>query len=268
MLRKGFLGTALIVLGIGFWAFAASPAFAQFEVKEPKVEKGELEVEEHSSFQSGLPEDDEARHGHEVSIGYGFTNFWKAEFSAGFEKEDGGSFQATELEFENTFQLAHFADSGVTIAFLVTGVAGLHDEPDAIEFGPLMQFGDGDRHLILNGIFEKTFGDNREEGTGFEYAAQLRFLNWSRFGLGVEAFGEIGNIEDVQSFNDEQLRVGPVLYFDLLSSEEKSIKDDDDDDKKGGSKGPEKITSAIGVLFGATDATPDVTLKWDVEIEF
>jgi hypothetical protein len=36
----------------------------------------------------------------------------------------------------------------------------------------------------------------------------------------------------------------------------------------GGSHGPEKVTSAFGVLFGASDATPDVTLKWDLEVEF
>jgi hypothetical protein len=84
----------------------------------------------------------------------------------------------------------------------------------------------------------------------------------------VEAFGEIENIENVRSFNEEQLRLGPVVYFDLISNEEKSIKDDDDDDKMGGSHGPEKVTSALGVLFGASDATPDVTLKWDLEVEF
>jgi hypothetical protein len=269
MLRNGFFGIVLTLSGVAFGSFVASPAFAQFEIKSPKVEKGELEVEQHSSFQRGLPEDDEARHGHEVSVGYGFTNFWNAEISLSFEKGDGESFQTSELEFENTFQLAHFSERNITLGFLVTGVAGLHDEPDAIEFGPLVQFGGEERHLILNGIFEKTFGDNREEGMGFEYAAQLRFANWNKFGFGVEAFGEIENIEKVRSFNEEQLRVGPVVYYDLISGEDKSIKDDDDDDdKKGGSHGPEKVTTALGVLFGASDATPDVTLKWDVEVEF
>ncbi len=44
----------------------------------------------------------------------------------------------------------------------------------------------------------------------------------------------------------------------------------DDDDKPGmkdADKEPE-VELALGVLFGATDATPDVTVKWDLEVSF
>ena len=45
---------------------------------------------------------------------------------------------------------------------------------------------------------------------GFEYAAQLKYAVAEQVSLGVEAFGEIENIDDVPSFNETEFRIGPV----------------------------------------------------------
>jgi hypothetical protein len=97
------------------------------------------------------------------------------------------------------------------LAAVSLGVGGA-DEPDAFEFGPLLQFGEK-RSLILNAIFEKTFGDNREEGVGFEYAAQVKFPLAGNVSFGAEAFGEIEDITNAPSFDETELRVGPALFF-------------------------------------------------------
>jgi hypothetical protein len=47
------------------------------------------------------------------------------------------------------------------------------------------------------------------------------------------------------------LRVGPVLYLSWRS----------DQSHVG-------FTGDIGVLLGTTDATPDTTIKWDLELTF
>lgn len=283
---------ALLALAV----LQADPAAAQFEIKSPKVEKGELEVENHSSFQSGLPkeegeaedatvakagddeeeEEDEKqiRHGHEISVGYGFTDFWKAELGFTVQKPEGYNLEATALEFENTLELTTFASGHATLGFFAAISLGLEsDEPDALEFGPLVEFGNDERSLILNAIFEKTFGENREEGLGLEYATQVKFAAWGKISLGAEAFGEIENIDDVPSFDETELRVGPVIFFSSESGDEKAENgkgNDDDDEDKGLKRGEEEpeVSAAVGVLFGATDATPDWTLKWDVEIGF
>ena len=281
--RTTIIVTALLLLAIP----TAHSAKAQFVINSPKVEKGEVEIETHGSAQSGFPEadDDEEgekviRHGHELEIGYGITDFWKAELGLSFQKPVGEGLEASAIEFENIFKLGTVQRWNMTLG-LLAGVSlgiGSADEPDAFEFGPLVQFGDEKSGMVLlNGIFEKTFGDNREEGVGFEYAAQVRFPVTDRIGLGVEAFGEIEDIGNAPSFDETELRVGPMLYMSFGDDDDDDDKggkrngkrDDDDDDKslKTGAKEPE-IEVGMGVLFGATEATPDVTFKWDVEVQF
>lgn len=166
-----------------------------------------------------------------MGVGYGFTDFWKAELGLGFQKPVDDGLEATAIEFENTFQLGTIDRWNATFGLLATVAlgAGGADEPNAFEFGPLIQFGDEKTGtMILNGIFEKTFGDNREEGVGFEYAAQLRYAVAEKIGLGAEAFGEIEDIGNAPSFDDTELRVGPMLFLSF---------GEHDDDAKGKKKG-------------------------------
>ena len=261
-------------------------AKAQFTINSPKVEKGEVEAETHGAVQSGFPKSDEddaekgIRQGHDVEIGYGFTDFWKAELGLSFQKPVGNGFEASSIELENTFQLGTIERWNMTFGLLASvslGIGGA-DEPDAFEIGPLLQFGDEKSgSLILNGLFGKTFGDNREDGIGFEYAAQVRFPVTEKVGLGAEAFGAIEDIGHTPAFDETELRVGPMLYLSFGDNDDDDKggrrkgkgSDDDDDNKglKGGDKEPE-VALGMGVLFGATDATPDVTFKWDLEVSF
>ena len=51
-----------------------SPASAQFYVRSPDVEKGELKLEEHGAVYSGPGEDERRRQSHELEAKYGFTD--------------------------------------------------------------------------------------------------------------------------------------------------------------------------------------------------
>lgn len=274
LVASAFLLSAFVLPG---------PASAQFSIKSPEIEKG-IEVETHGSIQSGFPDAEEEdaegriRHGHEVSIGYGLTDFWKAELGLTFQKPVDDGLEASSIEFENTFQLGTLDRWNATFGLLASVSLGLGgaDEPNAFEFGPLVQFGDEKTGtVILNGIFEKTFGDNREDGVGFEYAAQLRLPVAEKIGLGAEAFGEIEDIGNAPSFDDTELRVGPMLFLSFGEDDDdakgkKGKRGGGDDDDKGLRSGAEepKIEIGMGVLFGATEVTPDVTFKWDLEVSF
>ena len=261
----------LIALAAAVLLIACSaPARAQFSVNSPSVEQGELEIETHGSFATGLPkaggEDaDAVRYGQELEIGYGVTSFWQAQLGMTLQKPDGLGFQANSIDFTNIFQLAKVERWNATFGVQADVSLGIaQGEPDEVQFGPLVQFGDEDSGLTLNGLFGKTFGPHREEGLGFEYAAQLKLPVRQGLGAGVEAFGDIGDIGHT-GFDDTQLRLGPALFFSFGEDKDKG-KGDDDKQMKGG-KEPD-IKSAVGVLFGATDATPDLTLKWDLEVSF
>ena len=56
-----------------FW-FAVSPAWAQFYVRSPEVEKGVAEVEEHGAVYAGPGEEERLRQSHEAEFKYGLTD--------------------------------------------------------------------------------------------------------------------------------------------------------------------------------------------------
>ena len=160
--RQFLLRFALVSASAAASLALAHPAFAQFVINEPTVEKGELEFETHGSFQSGFPDEDEknaketdeeeapgadeeeepfTRHGHEIEMGYGLTDFWKLELGLGLQQPVDGDLQATTFEIENTLQLATYELWGAVFSAFASVELGLADQiPDAVEFGPLVQF--------------------------------------------------------------------------------------------------------------------------------
>ena len=72
--------------------------------------------------------------------------------------------------------------------------------------------------------------------------------------IGVEGFSEIEDLSHPGSFDDQEHRLGPVAYFKLGEYDEKA-------------HGPEWKLAA-GTLFGFSEATSDVTFKFDIEAEF
>ena len=70
------------------------PANAQFYVRSPDVEKGELKLEEHGAIYSGPGEDERRRQSHEVEAKYGFTDRWEGIVEGVFRQEIGENFKA------------------------------------------------------------------------------------------------------------------------------------------------------------------------------
>jgi len=89
------------------------------------------------------------------------------------------------------------------------------------------------------------------------------------FGIGVEAYGEVEDLGDAPPLDQQEHRLGPVIYWSPgdnhsgVHTEHHGLKDE-------GAVGADTshMSAAFGVLFGLTDVTNDVTLKWDLEVEF
>ena len=186
-------------------ALVATPAHAQFVIKQPAVTQGELSIVGHGSYESALPDGgDPLGWGHEIELAYGFTDFWKSELALELKQPVHEELETTELKFENYLELADYAPWGVVFAAFAGVNMGVEEGvANAAKFGPLARFGD------------------------------------------------ISDLGDVPSFNDTELRVGPVLYLSWRSDQSHF-----------------GFTGDIGVLLGTTDATPDTTIKWDVELTF
>jgi len=258
-----------LVAGVVFAAGIGSAAEA-FEVKKPKVHEGEVEVEYHGASFADQPDDAEEklRHSHEIEVSAGLTRYWKLGVAGELEKAAGEDFDLAEMEIINTFLLRPDYGDGFTAALFAAAGTKNGDPSSAIELGPIFQFTSGPLSLLTNTFLPYEF--NTEEGDfwAFEYAVQAKYDVSENWGIGAEAYGEIEDLGDAPPLDEQEHRVGPVLYWspDRVgghSGSHHSLKGAHDMERHGPA-----VSSAVGVLFGLTDATNDVTLKWDVEVEF
>jgi hypothetical protein len=67
--------------------------------------------------------------------------------------------------------------------------------------------------------------------------------------LGVEGYSKIEDLAHAGTFDEQLHRLGPVAYYEFEGRKS-------------------KWELAAGALFGISDATSDVTFKFDIEAEF
>ena len=224
-----------------------------FSVDEPEVVKGEQEIEVNGAVQNGFPVNaDPVRYSMEIEYTYGVTKWLSLSPLVDFDKPDGDSFHATVAGLETVW---FPVEVGKLLTFAwFTEVEGAvhHDETNSTTFGPIVQFGHDKASLILNPYLEKSFGRNHEEGIDFTYQWQAKAGLNERLALGIEGFGVIPNIGNSPGIDFQEHRIGPVLYY------EKEL------------AGEKERTFAIdaGVLFGLTEATPNVTAKLNASLAF
>jgi hypothetical protein len=249
---------------------APAPAWAQFYVRQPDVEKGESEFEEHGAVYAGPGDDEELRQSHEVEFKRGLTDRGQLIVEGFLEQPIGESLEATEFEIGGQYEIVKREGDGFGLAFR-TLYAAVKDAPDEILFGPLARYVQGRNSTTLNTFFVGQVGDHPEiDGLEFQYNWQLKHELTHRVAFGVEAFGEIQDLAHPGSFNDQLHRAGPVIYLNFCEEEAGSAAkkhESGETEQVQKSEAPE-LKMAAGVLFGMTDATSDVTFKLDAELEF
>ena len=105
--RGARLSSSAIV--IGTLLFSPS-AHAQFVIKNPAVEEGELALVGHGSYESALPGGgDPVGWGHEVEAAYGFTDFWKSTLALELKQPVHEELEPTEFKFENYLEFIDYA---------------------------------------------------------------------------------------------------------------------------------------------------------------
>jgi hypothetical protein len=118
--KNAFAGVAaLIVLAS---AMQVNPAFAlDGKVYSPKVVKGEAEIEYAGTRTFDSHKDKNDIQENQFSIGYGFTDYWKAElYLATFQRGPGQPQDFTANEFENVFQFWPIGENWVDAGLLAS----------------------------------------------------------------------------------------------------------------------------------------------------
>jgi len=278
--HRGIRALALLALG-GLLAvgFAASALADVFDIKDTDFRKGEREIELNLAFQRGFPVNAErVRSSAELAIKYGITEWWKFELTAELDEPEGQDLRFSTVGIENTFALRKL-ESGIGLGWF-TGVdfAVHRDETNTVTFGPILQFGSDKASITLNPLFEKTFGQNREEGVAFVYAWQAKAEVREHVAVGIEGYGVIPDIGNAPGIDFQEHRIGPVLYLDFdldrngKPEKRLSLKDTGRHGRAGEQEGHDeegpKLALELGVLFGLTEATPDTTVKFKAAASF
>jgi hypothetical protein len=265
---------AVAILTTSLTLILPTRAWAQFDqetfyVRQPEVEKGETEFEEHGAFFSGPSSEENLSQSHEIEATYGLTDRWQIMVEGLLEQPVHESLEGTEVETGAQYEIIKRKGDGFDLAFRAEYEAELeHDEADEILFGPILKYVWGRASTTFDAFFTGQVGPKTDtEGLGFQYNWQFRYQLNPRFGIGTEAFGNIEDLANAGSSNNQPHRVGPVLYINLGEEIQNSGAEREETEHEQKTEALE-FNVAAGVLFGLTEVTSDVTFKVDAELEF
>ena len=272
----------------GLTLAGTKPVLAEFQIQEAGIEKGEVEIEYRGAYHWGVPEaTDENENANDLVQSNELELRWASATGGSFKSlaVSTGRFtricKASSVEIETEFAIIKREGNGIAVSFQLGYEQAINshkhlDDGEANEFGfgPIIELASGKFLLTLNPLFGKqigTFAD--QEGLGFEYGWRGEYDFAKHWGLGVEMFGEIEDLSNPGSFNDQNHSIGPTLFWQPGGGDDEEAGDvgeGDDDNAKGNAPEPAstEFSMNVGVQFGLTDATSDTALKFQGSLAF
>jgi hypothetical protein len=241
-------GIGLFVLAL--WVFAP-PAHAGHKVYSPVVHEGEWEIEARGHLDIDGEDSLDGGQKQIYEVGYGVTDIWSTALLVELEKDPGGPLKYDSIAWENIIEFfgqeEAWLGSGLYLEFEAKDEDG---KADKIETKLLLERDLTGITNTANLVFEKEVGNNADDDVEFGYAWRSRAKVMEHLKLGFEAFGELGEINNFKSPDRQEHQIGPMLYGGIELTEDVELE------------------YRLGVLFGLTDATPDETFVWQLELEF
>ena len=260
-------------LALALTAALSLPAQA-LEVEEAGVEKGEAELAYEGTYTDDNGEG-AYEHEHEIEGEIGLLDWLKLGVGFGFEEEEGErDFEFSEIEASATVELVDPEQGNFGFALygrLSKELAEEADESDLSQYAIGVIAETTVNNILFRGnlfYIADLQGNDEQQFDGVEYAYRISYQLNDSFGLGVEGYGTDTDFDDPGEDDANTHMVGPVLYYsrelEERGAEEGSLKDNDDGEEEEGTE----MEAQFGVLFGTNDETPDVTLKWNLGLEF
>lgn len=255
---------------------AAKPQDA-FHIYSPVIEKGSWGFETITAYQTGLPSrlnDEKINFAAEYAFHADITDYWMAHLAFDTAHEVSEEYKLETISFESVIR----ADKWSLRTFDAAWYSGLFVATDnaatnSFVFGPVASYYQGPISIIINPFFEQTFGQNNEDGISLTYGWRATYTVTEKISIGVEGYGDIPHLGNSDLFNDQVHRIGPVLYFGQVDGN--PYNNLSLDAKKYASKvhnrtvnGLEELSADVGVLFGLTENTSDIAIKWNTYLHF
>lgn len=218
-------------------------------VYTPAVEYGEKEID----FKAGTARkgDDPRESAASIGFGWGATEWWFTEVYLKYKKENNEGTKYDAIEWENKFQLTETGQYPVDVGFLLEIERPRnHAEGWEVKWGPLFQTEFGRLQLNANLLFERSYRAEEASQTVFLYQYQAKYRWQPQFEFGLQGFGENGKWNHWAPDSERTHSVGPAIFGKLPLGNRQAI----------------KYNAAW--LVGTNNASPDHTLRMQVEYEF
>lgn len=237
-----------------FCAIGSSISYAsdKLMVEYPKVVRGETEIGARVAANIDHRSEINNSQTWKFGAGRGFTDYWFSEVYLEVEKPAGESEYETEfVEWENLFLLTepgrYWADWGLIVEYS----AALEETgSDAYKLMPLVQKRFSTQMVTGNFGFERNQNENGTSRWQFNYALQYLWLGNPARQFAVEAYGELGDVNDWSPLNQQQHQFGPALVGKFKTSPGRGWE------------------YRLGWFFGLTEVTPDQAFLANIEYEF
>jgi high-affinity iron transporter len=239
---------ALVALLVLYLA-GAPGVHAEHLVYSPIVEQGELAVEMRGHQDYDSRDDVDGSGQYKLEVEYSPAAFWRTEMLGEWEQESHGDLEATEVAWENLFQLTPQGKYWLDVGALVEYAHSLeHDGDDALEMGLLLEKQLASTVLTANLVAGRELASGSE--TELEYAMRYRWRISEALEPGVELYGGLGDWGDNGSLQDDEHQLGPSLLGKLRTGDRSALRYE------------------AAVLFGLTQAAPDTAVRLLLEFEF
>lgn len=223
-------------------------AFASvLSVSSPDVKKGEKSIEGGLSWEmDDDPSIDDTRE-YVLELGYSPTSFWNTAIEYSTEQDGTGEVDYAVTAWKNTFQFIRQKENMPLSAGLRLQYEKAHIDGEADEVAARVLL----RHQ--NDLIDSRLnvGAEREVSSGSDgvwegdVRASLRYKLHDSFRPAIDYLGDTGSLDDLQEFDAQDHRAGPVIYGAY-----------------------ENVSYEVGYLHGLSDEAPDHTAKLVIGYSF
>lgn len=187
---------------------------------------------------------------HTFEVEYGFTDRWTASLYLDYEDPSGGDFESVQARV--VAARYRFGEPGTRFFDTAVYFEYIMPDPDyqgakeKLETRFILEKQLGVHTLRLNPKLEKvTSGPDVEEGLEFAYSASIYRPLQERLQVGLEMHGELGELVDTRSPDDQEHYLVPAATFELM----------------------DHLEWNIGAAIGLTNASDDLVFKSILEWE-
>lgn len=214
-----FLAVLAFCAALG--AVSGAKASTTSDVGSPVVKTGSTEFSARAGYSMADDESSEDdRFRTRFHLDHGFTDYYAARILFSQDDRKGDNYEHEGIKFENRFHLLKSAAYGFDFGVRLNYQHKDGDKkPDNLEYGLYELIPFDPWEIRFNQIFSDQIGEEAEDGLEAEWRSQITREVADDLRLGLEAFHDFGNLDELAGFDTQSHTFGPVLKGGLFGSD-------------------------------------------------